>query len=213
MNDQSLAGPTPDQPADNTVFGNPNGAEPPRIEIPDHGRQMTVADILASARVPEKRASICVRADLQARYDEILAELGTLVNARGELLEDAEASMGEQTAASKAIALNDELASVRKEMAGAMWRPLFRGMTSDDLAVFNKEHYPKKEGADLADYNNRLVAACSADPVMTVEDVAALRTKLNFKAIQQLVRTATAVCTGDVDVPKLPAFSLNQPER
>lgn len=211
MNDQSLGDSTPDQtPPDGGVFAR---NETPDIDLASLGRQLTVAQILEMAKVPEKRASICLRSDLQARYDELLEQLSGLVSARGELLEDAEASMGEATAASKARGINDEITAVRAEMAKSMWRPLFRGMSSDDLAVFNKAHYPDKQGADLTDYNNRLIAACAAEPEMSVADVQALRKSLNFKAVRELVQTATEVCVGGIDVPKLPSFSVAPKEQ
>lgn len=209
--DQTLSETTPAQPT--SVFEKPDATRP-EIDLDTPGRQLTVAQILDAAKVPEKRASVCIRLDLQARYDELFAELGTLVNARGELLEDAEASMGDVSAASKARAINDQLTAVQAEMAKAMWRPLFRGMTSEDLAVFNKKNpYPDKPGADLAPYHNKLVAACAIDPVMSVEDVENLRKTLNHKAIQELVQTATAVCVGRIDVPKLPSFSVAPTEQ
>lgn len=215
MNDQSLGDTTPDQDRpDGTAFGNPDGPTIPQgIELPGHGRQWTVAEILDRAKVPERRANICLRTDLQAQYDGLLEELSALVNNRGELLEDAEASMGEESAASKAQRINDKLTAVRAEMVKATWRPLFRGMSSDELAVFNKEHYPKKDGADLTDYNNRLIAACSADPEMTIADVEQLRKKLTFKGIRELVEVATSVCIGGLDVPKLPSFSVAPTEQ
>lgn len=188
--DQSLGDTTPDAP---TAL-----QKPPAIDIDMlTGPQLTVSDILTAARLPERRASVCLRADLQARYDDILTELGTLVDARGELVVDPEAAMGEQTAISRAQTLAPELEAVRAEMAGSMWRPLFRGMPADDLAVLEKEH------PDAAELNLRLIAACAVDPKMTYDDVKQLRRKLPLKAFVGLIDAARSVCySAGVDVPK-----------
>lgn len=173
-------------------------------------QQMSVADVLAAARLPEKRAKICTRADLQARYDELVAELGTLINDRGEILEDAEVALGEKGAVAKAESINEQIEAVRVEMAKSMWLPLFRGMSTDDLAVFNKEHAPKKQGDAVADaeYQARLIAECAIDPAMSLDEVLALRGKLHVASYGSLVRTANDVCAGRIDVPFSRGYSV-----
>lgn len=212
MNDQTLGDTTPDQPRPTT----PAGADAFTIPNPEPAAPvlpLTVEQILEMAKLPERRAQICLRADLQARFDQLINELSTLVNTQGEVLDDAEASMGEETAASKARILEDQIRAVRAEMSASMWFPLFRGLPSDDLAVFNKEHYPKTEGADLTDYHSLLISRCSVEPHLSVDDVKALRKKLSFKSIQELVRTVSQVNVGlGVDVPFLPS-SLQAPQR
>lgn len=211
--DTSLGDPTPDSaPPAGGVFGAPNGTQP--LDLGPI-RQWTIEEILAEAKLPELRARICLRADLQERHDSILAELATLVDARGELIEDDEATAGDVTNASRARALNDELQGVQREMAKSMWFPLFRGMASDDLAVFSKLHLPKDASdpnakVDMTTYNTLLVAECSVDPKLSVDDVKALRKKLGSRAMGELVKTATRVCTqGGVDVPKSPVSLRN----
>lgn len=207
MNDQSLGDSTPDQRPDPSPFMQPTA---PAIDLDAPGVQLTVAQILEMARFPEQRASICLRADLQARHDELVDELGALVYADGSLREDVEASLGQATAKARAIEKSAELNAVADEMRKSMWRPLFRGISSDDLAVFNKEHYPQKQGAALTDYNNRLIARCMVEPEISLEEVQALRTKLSFKAFQSLIETVGKVNVGlGVDVPKSPSFSLD----
>lgn len=200
--DQTLGDTTPDQTAARPTIDPATLAE----AAVAGAKQMSVADVLAAARLPEKRAKVCLRADLQARYDELVTELGTLVNERGEILEDAEQSLGEQAATSKAEAIAAEIESVRVQMAESMWLPLFRGISTDDLAVFNAKHSPKKDNDKAADaeYQARLIAECAIDPVMSLEEVVALRGKLHVASYGSLVRTANAVCAGKIDVP----FSL-----
>lgn len=210
--DQTLGDTTPDTPPADGVFGNPNG--PTADQPPVVRRQLTIEEVLASARLPEKHARVCLRADLQARHDDLVAQLAGMVNAQGELIEDPEASAADTSAASRAQALNDDLADVRREMAQAIWFPLFRGLSTDDLAVFNKRHRPKGDNADMTDYNIELVAACAVEPTMTVDQVKALRTKLGSRAMQELINTAHEVCArGGVDVPKLPVSLLGLTQR
>lgn len=204
--DQSLGDTT--APSGDTPFGNPNGA---RAVEPTPMRMLSVEDVLASARLPEKRARICLRADLQAEHDDIVAELATLVDAQGQLLEDdEEASIGETSTRDRVIELNERLTGVRRKMSLSMWFPLFRGLDSTALAVFNKKNYPKGDGADLTEYNNLLIAECAVAPTMTVEEIKALRGKLGSKAIGSIVTTVHEVCLrGGVDIPKLPVSLVN----
>lgn len=179
------------------------------------GRQMSVEEILDIARTPEARASVCLRGDLEAEYDEILEELLTLVDPDGNLIVDPEASVADESKAGRAQELSDRLDKVRSQMQAAMWRPLFRGMPTDDFEVFQTRHLPKAAKAgdqvDLNDYYNRLIAATAVDPEMSVDDVIALRGKLGVRAVAGLVRAAESVCTGGgVDVPKSPTWSLVQ---
>lgn len=205
--DQTLAG-GPTQKATPRPAPSPfERPEPTSIDL-ESSRQLTVAEILTMARLPERRAGICLRADLQARYDAIIEELGTLLDANGELVVDPESTIGEQTAEARARDLSDQLEGVRREMAGSMWWPLFRGLSADDLAVFEKEHLPSGQGADLTDYHNRLISKTCVDPAMSPDEVQQLRQTIGFKAFFSLVTTAREVCYGGgVDVPKSLNFS------
>lgn len=205
--DQSLGDTTPEHDHTPTAFERP---ETPAIDLDATGTQLTVAQILEMARFPEKRASVCLRADLQARHDELVEELGTLVYADGTLREEAEGSLGEQSAKTRAIAVDQELQSVAAEMRQSMWRPLFRGISSDELAVFNKEYGPKKQGDSMVEYHNRLIERCMVEPEITLDEVRKLRTTLTHKAFNAIVEAVAAVNVGlGVDVPKSPSFSLD----
>lgn len=216
--DVALGDPTTDAPTPGHeapaggVFGVPGGHDHDAHQPPATARQWSIDEILEEARLPEKYARVCLRADLDAREEQLLAQLGSLVDAQGELLEDAEASMGEETAASRAREIHDELRAVQAEKRAAMWFPLFRGMCPDDRDVFNEKYYPKKDGADLTGYHARLIAECTVDDDITYEKVLRLRRKLGGGAYGQLVQTAVWVCTrGGVDVGKSPAFSVTRP--
>ena len=210
MNDQSLgdnaAQAQPAAPSNTmTPFGDPNATTPPPA-----ARQWTIEDILDTAKLPEDHAAICLRADLQAEYDQAILELSGLVDAKGHLIVDDERSAGEQSNAARAAELSDRLTAVRTKMAKHMWFPLFRGLSGDALKEFNGQHRPKGEAPDMTEYNTLLIAECSiasaSGPKLTVDDVRALRTKLGSNALGELATTANKVCTqGGVDFPQLPA--------
>lgn len=211
MSDQTLGDTTQPTPGP-TVFGTPDAdsaADP--IEHPSTARMLTLDDVLSRARLPEKRARVCLRADLQAEYDELVAELSTLVNAQGELIDDdTDRAISETSARDRAVELGERIEVVRRKMADSMWLPLFRGLSTDDLAVFNKRHLPKGDSPDLTEYNQLLVAECSVEPKMSIDDVKELRKKLGSRAFVQLVKTANEVCIqGGIAVPKSQSFLVD----
>lgn len=201
MNDQSLSDvPTPDEPS--TPFGNPNGV--PVV------RQLTLEDVLTSARRHEKVARICIKADLQAEHDELVEELASMVNAQGELIVDPESAIGEQSAAERAQELADRLAALRREMRGSMWSVRFRAMPSDEWQVFFKKEMPAEKNADMTPFNIKMIAACAVDPPMTEAEVTKLRSVLGLAQWVELANKAWAANTaGGVDVPKSPVSLLN----
>lgn len=170
---------------------------------------MSVADVLAAARLPEKRARVCLAGDLVAEYDDVIAELSGLLDVSGEVNDDPDSPLGEESKTARAQRLNARADEIRVQMAQHMWLPLFRGMSSDDLSTFNAAHYPKEDGADLKPYHELLVAECSVDPKISVEEARALRKKLPHTSWQELWKTAAEVCTGRIDVPKSLGFSVS----
>lgn len=205
MNDESLAhATTPAEPA--TPFGNPDGTPLPH-------RQLTIEEVLESARRIEKVARISLRGDLAAEHDEVVRELASLVDTNGELIADPEASLDEQSTAARAQELNDRLTALGREMAGAMWSVRFRAMSSDEWAVFTKAHLPQpdKDGKqDLTEFNVKLIAATAIDPEISEDQVKALSAKLGSSQMVALANTAWSVCTkGGVDVPKSPLSLRN----
>lgn len=208
MNDQN-----PDRSLGDTTApatdhaGSPFHQPAPAPEI-DFTAQLTIEEILERAKLPERTAYLCLRADLQAKNDEIIEELNTLVTASGEMVIDPEASIGEQTAAGRAQQLADEQAANRRAMHAASTPFLFRGMSADDFAVFEKAYRPKSKDAEFTDYFVKLIAACCVRPAMTEDQVKALRKKFGARAFLELSNTVQAVNTGGgVDIPKSLSFS------
>lgn len=200
MTDQPLGTPTPD--AHDVAHA---------IEFPANTpRTFTVEDVLAKAKLPERTAQVCLRPDLQADYDAALVELATLVNAQGEVLNDPDASLGDESRAARAQELGDIITGIRQKMAAHMWRVRFRGLASDDYSTFNRQHMPKGESPDLTDYNLLLIAATACEPEITYDQAKALNGKLGGRAMAELANTAWNVCNdGGLSVPKSLTFSVN----
>lgn len=170
-------------------------------------KPFTVDEVLASARLIERTASVCLRADLTAEWDELLDELATLVTATGEMLEDdSEDSMGEVSGRGRVTQITTRMTALRREMAANTWRPRFRALPSDEWPPFLKKNRPKGDGADLTEFFTKLIAETALDPDLTVEKVKELRKVLGDPQIGELTKTAWQACTaGGIDVPKLPS--------
>lgn len=215
MSDQSLHDTSTEQtPPSGTMtpFGDPNGTIQAEAPVPTKPvRQWTIDEILSTAKVPERHARVCLRGDLEAEHTLILAELSTLVDAQGKVVDDdPERAANQQSKAARAQELVDRDALVRAEMEQAMWYPLFRGLTSDELTEFNGKYLPKNDDADLTEYHTLLIAECSVEsphgPKLSVEKVRQLRTKLGSKAVGSMAKAAREASTqGGVDFPRLPA--------
>jgi len=183
----------------------------PAIDLPaDTPQVFTVEDVLNLARLPERTANVCLRADLQADYDAALAELAQLITPTGELIADPEAALDENTARTRAQELVAQLKVIRQEMTAHMWHVRFRGLDSEALTVFNKRYKPKNDTEDRTDYNLRLVAETAIDPHVSFEQARQLAVRLGTKAMLELINTAIDVCyAGGVSVPKSPSSLLH----
>lgn len=196
MNDDRAIG-------DNPFEHNPDAHQP--------RRPFTVEDVLDSARLVERTASICLRADMVAEHDRILEELGTLITPSGELVEgDEENGLDQQSNASRARYLADRLQRVQQEMRSSMWHVRFRAMPSDEWTTFKRLWWPKGKDPDLTEFRTKLVAACAVEPPITEAQVKELRKKLTASQIVKLSDTAYDACTaGGLDVPKSPTSWAN----
>jgi hypothetical protein len=169
-------------------------------------RLLTVEDVLASARLVERTATICLRADLRAEHDRILDELGTLVTASGEVIDDDdEGAISDQSNASRARELADQLQKVQRQMRASMWHVRFRALPSDEWTTFKKMWWPKGKEPDMTEFRTKIIAACAIQPPITEDQVRELRKKLGASQLNELSDTAFDACTaGGIDVPKSP---------
>ncbi|HEY0889374.1 MAG TPA: hypothetical protein VGE38_07175 [Nocardioides sp.] len=198
-------------------FGNPDGHDhdhgehDPGAHRPLSSGLLSVEDVLAAARLPERTATICVRADLTAEHDAIMAEMATLVTPGGELLaDDDEAAVSDQSNAARARELADRDRRVLDEMRANLWRVRFRAIDSDEWPEYKKKHMPKGKDVDLKDFRTKLIADCAIEPPITEDQVRALRKKFGSGQIDKLSDTAFQACEqGGVDVPKSPSSWAN----
>lgn len=199
-------------------FGNPDG-DALDHEAHDAGAHpisapvqfLTVADVLASARLVERTASICVRADLLAEHDQVLGELSSLVTVSGEVIGgDEEASVGEQSNSSRAQELALRLQQLKREMRSSLWHVRFRAMPSDEWTTFKKLWWPKGKDPDLTEFRTKIVSACAIEPTITEDQVKEIRKKFTASQFVELSDKAYEACTaGGVDVPKSPSSWVN----
>lgn len=210
--DESLAGPEPTQHTGHehgdTPFGNPNGTTP---TAPPVMKYLNLDEVLTSAKRTRTVAHICLRADLQAEYDELLTDLAGMVDSQGKLLpRDKDAALNDEGLATLAQEKSDRVTQVRLEMNAAMRSVEFEGMAEDKWRPWYDQHFPKKRGTDevdVTDFNNLLIAEVAVAPALTVEQVVQLRSKLGAPQIKELADKAWLACTtGGVDIPKSPAF-------
>lgn len=210
MNDHPLGDVTPDTPGgDSHTHEHDPDAHQPLPQL------LTVEDVLASARLVERTASICLRADLTAEHDRVLSELGTLVTPSGEILgDDDEAGMDAESNASRARELSGRLQHLKREMRASMWHVRFRAMPSDEWSTFKKLWWPKAKGADMTEFRTKIIAECAIEPAITEDQVKQLRKRLTSSQIIDLSDTAFAACTeGGLDVPKSPNSWVNLQQR
>lgn len=199
MNDHPLGDITPDMPGGHDHSEHDPGAHQPI-------RLLTVEDVLASARLVERTASICLRADLTAEHDRVLGELGGLVTASGEVIGgDEEGAVSDQSNASRAQALADRLLQLKREMRDSMWHVRMRAMPSDEWTTFKRLWMPKGKEPDHTEFRTKIIAACAIEPPITEAQVKELRQKLTAAQINALSDTAFEACTtGGLDIPKSP---------
>lgn len=203
----------PEKPDTGAAVINLAGAAAIRNPEPTAANMLTIDELLEDARLPEDYARICLRADLEAEHNRLILELGAMISSDGELLEDDETSLGEETTKLRAQEKADRLEEVRKQMAASTRYVLFRGLSSDDLKILRRRILPTKgepNDAQIAAFHDALVAECAINPQISEAQMRTFRGKLGDRAIQTLIETANKVCvTGGVNVPKLPAALLN----
>ena len=172
--------------------------------------EISVEDVLAEARLPERWAHVCLRPDLMAEHDRVLGELSMMVDSQGNILEDVDPSLAEGPVAEAAQSRANRLRELQEQMRAKTWHVLFRGMNSDDIVMFERKFRPTKPNADMTEFNLRLVAQTAVSPAITLDQLHQLRTKLGNRGILELVETARRVVYSDgVDVPKSPGFLAN----
>lgn len=205
--------PTVTDPQAPSVFGNPNGV-PAKAPM----QFLTVDEVLTTGKRVRTHADICLRADLQAEYEDVLVELAGLVDAQGNVMPGPDGSLADSQV-TRAHELAARAQDIKAEMGRAMRRVEFEGMPDAEWRPWHAQHYPAKtvkaaqdrgEDPDISDFNNLLIATVAVSPTLTVEEVKKLRSQLGSPQMTELANAAWTACTrGGVDVPKSPAFLRN----
>lgn len=163
-----------------------------------------IDEVIASAKLPEKTISMCLRGDLQAEWEDLERQL------RAE-----EDSGGSDSLAGNPVAQG---LAERMEKLGATMREhevvfRFRGLSSkaySDLLAAQRatDDTPEdlnQEGLNWQTYPTALIAACAVDPAMTVEQAEKLAGAVTNRQWDDLFATALACNRSQVSVP----FSLS----
>lgn len=133
-----------------------------------------IDDFLNGLKLPEVPVPICMRGDLQARFEELERQLH---EARRKPSDGSLASSG-----AEARRIAEELVAVQEEMKGHVRVFLLRAKTRKEWSDLAKEYPPRKEDAP-ADFNRdtfpvAALAACSVKPRMSVEQAGRLVDRL-----------------------------------
>ncbi|RCG31989.1 hypothetical protein DQ384_05455 [Sphaerisporangium album] len=135
--------------------------------------ELKIDDILGQIQLPQKSVPLCLRADLQARFDSLERELRAAQRAPEQ---DSLAGMG---AAAREIATQIE--ATRAEMQRHTVEFRLQALPQKQWSDLLKKHPPRKgnKDDDMADYNVgtfpvAALAACSVSPEMTEEDAGRL---------------------------------------
>jgi hypothetical protein len=212
--DQSLGGddPAPQPAIEHPAHDHHNGVVVPPSLAAAAVRPLSIEEILEHGRRVERTAEICIRGDLYAEYDRLVAELSEMVSANGEVIIDA--SLGDtsdQVAA--AHAKNAEVEAVRAQMQEWKRYVRFRQMPSDEWPGWDKAHRPTGKAADMTGYHTAIIAECAVEPKLSEDDVRALAKKIGRPQFMVLANTAfEANARGGVDIPKSLSSLLPQQE-
>lgn len=161
-----------------------------------------IEDIIASAKLPEKTITLCLRGDLQAQWEDLERKL-----------QQAETQTTDTLAGDpEAQRIAEKMEQIAAQMREHERTFLFRALGSieySNLLAANKAPDDKRDesvdGLDWTTYPTALIAACAVDPAMTLDQAERLSAVLTNRQWDDLFRTALACNRSSVDVP----FSLS----
>lgn len=153
-----------------------------------------IESILASAKRPEKSVTLCMRGDLNAKYEELHHKLAEVAH------KWVPKSLGDVDPA-KAIA--EEMDAVRLEMQQHETVFRFEALPHLDWSNLRAAHAARndQEGFNLDTMPFALISASSAEPKMDEDQVSRLFDVLNDAQRDLLFEAAWSVNMKTVDVP------------
>jgi hypothetical protein len=175
----------------------------------------TVAELLKTARLPERTVPICLRGDLIADMQDLIEQLGRARNTTGP-----DDRLGAPAGGVAALDLEARLHELDEQMKAATHPFRFRALSGDEFDALTLQHpvgndasdLDKQLGYDYEAFSTALVRVSLVDPVVTSDDeFAELRAALNRKQWSALVDAAYAVSNEDVTAPFFRAASPATP--
>ncbi|MFC6080915.1 hypothetical protein [Sphaerisporangium aureirubrum] len=167
--------------------------------------EMKVEDILGQLKRPEKSVPLCLRADLQAEFDELERKLRAAQQAP-----DSDSLAGSGSVA-RQIAQDIEAlrAKMRKHIVDIRLRALTRKEWSDLI----KRHPPRKGHSDDVNVNGETfgiaaLAECAQSPKMTEAQAGELVDAMTHGQWETLYNAVLSLNAGSVDVPFSVAASV-----
>lgn len=164
---------------------------------------LDIDEVIASAKLPEKTISLCLRGDLQAEWEDLERQL------RAEEEADDDAVLAGNAEARGLAEQMEKLAATMRERE-VVFR--FRGLSAkaySDLMVRHRAPEDKRDeavdGLDWDTYPTALIAACAVEPRMTLAQAEQLNDKVSHRQWDDLFATALACNRSQVSVP----FSLS----
>lgn len=162
----------------------------------------SVADWIKLARLPEKSATICLRADLQAEFDEL--------SVQHKRVEDT--ARFDDRLTGTLSGLQSEMAAIRAEMEKSYRTFRFRALTRDEREKLNADAPKDPDGSPEEQSTRELwVSRAAIKPRMTLDEVIGLRAVIGEGQFAELWDTAyEATMRRRVDLPFMPAAWANQ---
>ena len=174
--------------------------------VPD----LDIDAIIDSAQLAERTLALCLRGDLQARFEELEREFEVANEARGDSL----ASGG------RSRELADEMEALRVQMRASTITVVLRAMPRKKWQALCEQHPPRRDddgnllvedrasGVNNDSFWEPAIRACWVSPTLTPARMKRLLDEaLSNRQYDLLATTVYAVNNSDVDIPFSPAAS------
>lgn len=155
-------------------------------------------------RLAQKQGAWYTRPDLEAKIEQLNAELDSLTDSNGRPLQTTDASMEDDRSAAT-VAM--ELVETQKEYAASRRYILMQQLDQDDWDAFQiqwKDEISKQPPTPrVPEFYADLLSRCAVNPKVPADKVAALRKRIGAPAFEEIWRAAWNVNTqSGVSIPK-----------
>lgn len=163
-------------------------------------QEPTVEEIIAKARPSERTVPVCVRGDLNARFEELDRQLKEARES-----ERGDVALGD---AGRARGIAEEMESIREEMRAAQVTFRLRALPPTRWVELRAEHMDDSGRLNVQTLGPPLVAESLYSPKVTAAQLDGLLGVLTGGQWDELVSSAIVVNQGTVDIPFSPLASL-----